>query len=153
EGTVGNLQALREGRADVAFVRGGSVPPDPDADADIMSLGALFYEPIWLFYRPAALQTAQPPGQPPAAEPPRLHARAHLRGLRLNVDQAGSGVPDLMHRLLSANGLRPADSQLSHLPPDTAAQALRAGQLDALVLITAPESPEVQRLLQEPGVA
>ena len=151
EGTVGNLQALREGRADVAFVRGGSVDMAHDADMGIMSLGALFYEPVWLFYRPAALQPPHKPGQPKATEAPRLHALSQLSGLRLNVDQDGSGVPDLMRRLLDANGLSLDALTTRHLPPHEAAEALRASKLDALVLVTAPESPVVQRLLREPG--
>ncbi|TXH98971.1 MAG: C4-dicarboxylate ABC transporter substrate-binding protein [Pseudomonas sp.] len=153
EGTVGNLQALREGRADVAFVRGGSVDMAQDADMGIMSLGALFYEPVWLFYRPTALQPPHKPGQPKATEAPRLHALSQLRGLRLNVDQDGSGVPDLMRRLLDANGLSLDALTTRHLAPHDAAEALRAGKLDALVLVTAPESPVVQRLLREPGIA
>lgn len=81
EGSVANLQLLRDGQADVAFVRGGSgaapatangsglAPPEmpasgasaPEAaapvddDASLQSLGALFYEPLWIFYRPQAL--------------------------------------------------------------------------------------------------
>ncbi|MFX5001606.1 hypothetical protein ABTC06_19405, partial [Acinetobacter baumannii] len=55
EGPAGSLQALRDGDADVAFVRGGSDDMGDAANEGIMSLGALFYEPLWLFYRPAAL--------------------------------------------------------------------------------------------------
>lgn len=152
DGPVANLQALREGRADVAFVRGGSVDMVQDASAGIMSLGALFYEPVWLFYRPAALKTAHKRGKVDAAETPQLTSLTQLRGLRVNVDEDGSGVPDLMRRLLDANGLSGKALRLNHLPPDKAAQALRNGHLDALVLVTAPESPVVQRLLQEPGI-
>ncbi len=145
EGPASNLHALREGRADVAFVRGGSQDPAQDARASVMSLGALFYEPLWLFYRPEALQR-------PAADA-RLTSLTQLRGLRVNLDPADSGNPTLMQRLLEANGLRTADLRTSALTPEAAAQALQAGQLDAMVLITAPESPVVQRLLREPGIA
>jgi TRAP transporter TAXI family solute receptor len=145
DGTEGNLQALRDGQADVAFVRGGSGASGDmaqAADAGITSLGALFYEPLWLFYRPAAL---------PA--PHTLSALTQLRGLRVNVDQTGSGVPELMRRLLDANAL-PADAiQATTLGPAEAAQALREGKLDVVVLMTAPESPVVQGLLQSEGVA
>ncbi|MEY4428854.1 MAG: hypothetical protein RLZZ182_1543 [Pseudomonadota bacterium] len=158
EGTVGNLQALRDGTADVAFVRGGSDDTSADANAGITSLGALFYEPLWVFYRPAALL-------PPAAQgtvkakakattaTPRLAALTQLQGLRVNVDQDGSGVPDLMRRLLQANGLELAAVQARDLAPEEAARALQAGELDALVLVTAPESPVVQWLLRQPGIA
>ena len=142
-GPAGNLQALREGRADVAFVRGGSDDTSNDADAGVMSLGALFYEPLWVFYRPKAL----PKGTPV------LTSLTQLQGLRVNLDQPGSGVPELMLRLLEANGLVRESVQASHLAPEAAAEALQAGQLDVMVLVTAPESPVVMQLLQQPGVA
>ena len=55
DGPAANLQALRDHQANVAFVRGGSADMSDDAEHGVMSLGALFYEPLWLFYRPAAL--------------------------------------------------------------------------------------------------
>lgn len=157
DGTVGNLQALRDGRADLAFVRGGSgaaadldeaeaaaanVPGVPQGA--LMSLGSLFYEPLWIFYRPAALNAS------PTAP---LDSLTQLRGLRVNVDQAGSGVPDLVQRLLWANGVSTDELQLQHLPPEEAAQALQAGQLDVMVLVSAPETVTVVRLLLSPGIA
>ncbi|MDI1259223.1 TAXI family TRAP transporter solute-binding subunit [Aquabacterium sp.] len=152
DGPVGNLQALRERRADVAFVRGGSGNMGERANADIMSLGALFYEPLWLFYRPAALNGAASNNKGASQDTP-LTSLTQLRGLRVNMDQPGSGVPDLMRRLLEANGLTPDAVTASEMDPDAAAQALQAGQLDVLVLVTAPESPVVQRLLKQPGIA
>ena len=151
DGPAANLQALRDGRADVAFVRGGSDTSASDAAAlaeaneGILSLGALFYEPLWIFYRPAALAGKAPPVA--------LRSLSQLQGLRINLDQAGSGVPELMRGLLLANGLGPTAFVASELPPAEAAEALKAGRLDALVLMTAPESATVQRLLQQPGVA
>lgn len=149
DGPAANLQALRDGDADVAFVRGGSddgmeniLDGDDDPNDGILSLGALFYEPLWIFYRPAALKA-----------PGKLTSLAQLRGLHINLDEAGSGVPELMRGLLLANGLGPATFTISALPPDAAAKALQAGQIDAMVLVTAPESPTVQHLLLQAGVA
>lgn len=152
DGPAANLQALRDGRADVAFVRGGSddgMASILDADANpnegIVSLGALFYEPLWVFYRPSAIRTD--------GSPAKLTSLAQLRGLRINLDEPGSGVPELMRGVLLANGLGPATFTVSELPPESAARALLAGQIDALVLMTAPESPTVQQLLLQPGIA
>ncbi|RZI85199.1 MAG: C4-dicarboxylate ABC transporter substrate-binding protein [Rubrivivax sp.] len=161
DGPGANLQALRDGRANVAFVRGGTADlRGKRAKADIMSLGALFYEPLWLFYRPGALIMAKTKAEGTGTNKPtapttevRLTSLTQLCGLRVNMDQPGSGVPGLMHRLLEANGLAPNTVITSDMAPEAAAQALQAGQLDALVLVTAPESPVVQRLLQEPGIA
>ncbi|RRS03737.1 C4-dicarboxylate ABC transporter substrate-binding protein [Aquabacterium soli] len=154
QGPADNLQALRDHKADVAFVRGGSADMSDDAEHGVMSLGALFYEPLWLFYRPAALNKATTASKPsPAADTTRLTSLTQLRGLRVNLDQPGSGAPELMTRLLEANGMMSNEVIVSQLAPEAAARALQAGQLDALVLVTAPESPVVQQLLQQPGVA
>ena len=155
-GPASSLQALRDGDADVAFVRGGSDDTPEDArdaaNEGILSLGALFYEPLWLFYRPAAL-SGPAPQKTMAPRITRLSSLSQLRGLRVNVDQAGSGVPDLVRRLLQANGLAADAIVTSNMAPEAAAQALQAGQIDALVLVTAPESPVVQGLLQQADIA
>lgn len=168
EGPAASLQALREGRANVAFVRGGTDNgPESDLDEDedpnegVVSLGALFYEPLWVFYRPAALAGATDASRPSKGQPKKepappaavLRSLNQLQGLRINLDEGGSGVPELMRRLLLANGLGPTAFIASELPPHEAAEALLAGRIDAMVLMTAPESPTVQRLLQQSGVA
>ena len=155
DGPLANLQALREGRADVAFVRGGSDDMSRDASAGIMSLGALFYEPLWLFYRPQVFQVPANGDTPatPALRLTPLTSLTQLRGLRVNVDKAGSGGPVLLQRLLEANDLTLDDITASHLPPPDAAHALLTSQIDVIVLVTAPESPVVQGLLQQPGIA
>lgn len=60
----------------------------------------------------------------------------------------GSGLPELMGRLLEANRLAPDALLLSNLEQSAAAEALQAGLLDAIVLSSAPQSPQVQRLLR-----
>ncbi|WOP14757.1 TAXI family TRAP transporter solute-binding subunit [Ottowia sp. SB7-C50] len=152
EGSRANLQALRAGQADVAFVRGGSADAAADGEAGITSLGALFYEPLWVFYRPAAL-AGQARAAPKSEANKPVTTLGQLKGLRVNIDQPGSGVPEIVQRLLQANGMDASALVTSQLPPAAAAEALLGGYLDALVLVTAPESPVVERLLRAPGVA
>src|SRR5690606_26882527 len=59
-GSLDNLRLLREGQADVGFVRGGAADPVADEEAGLTSLGALFYEPLWIFYRQEALPEPAP---------------------------------------------------------------------------------------------
>ena len=138
-GAADNLRLLREGGADLGFVRGGTA--DPQADEELLaSLGSLFVEPLWLFYRP------------PAGKPAVPATLAQLRHWRVNVDTPGSGVPQLVARLLETNRMAPTDLRLSHLDPTPATVEFLAGRLDALVFVSAPESLLVQMLLQTPGV-
>jgi hypothetical protein len=66
----------------------------------------------------------------------------------VNVDMPGSGLPEIMERLFKANRLGPDDVLLSNLEQAAAAEALQAGLLDAIVLSSAPQSQQVQRLLR-----
>src|SRR5688572_25564079 len=58
-GAAENLALLRQagGEVDVAFIQGGADPtlaradPDGEPQDDLVSLGSLFYEPVWIFYR------------------------------------------------------------------------------------------------------
>ena len=161
EGTSGNVQALHDGRADLAFVRGGSDGMGGEANEGLTSLGALFYEPLWVFYRPDALGVvpkagagqAAAPRKAPEPPPAALTALTQLRGLRVNIDRPGSGVPDLMRRVLEAYGVDIATLTTRDLAPEAAAEALKAGEIDVMVLVTAPESPIVRHLLTQAGIA
>lgn len=82
-----------------------------------------------------------------------LERLTQLRGLRVNVDQDGSGVPQIVDKLLALNQLSAADMRLSHLPPDAAGQALKQGKLDAAVLISAPQAELIRSLLRDPAIA
>jgi TRAP transporter TAXI family solute receptor len=144
EGSSANLQMLRDGRADLGFVQGGSAAQSAQSGAGLLTLGSLFVEPIWLFYREAAAHKANPKG--------RLTALSQLRGMRLNVGTAGSGVPDLMSTVLDVNRLDAKDFHLSQLDQTPATVALLGGQVDAVVFASAHEAPIVQMLLQTPGI-
>jgi hypothetical protein len=112
-----------------------------------VSLGSLFHEPVWLFYREASAQRV--------AGKPALEALADMArpgDWKLNIGAPGSGVPNLVKRLLEANRIDPAAITLVQQPSTPAVVALLAGEIDALVFASAPESPLVQMLLQTPGV-
>ena len=144
EGSSNNLQLLREGKADVAFVQGGTAELLPDDASTLVSLGSLFVEPIWIFYRTEAAKRR--------IGVPRLENLPQLRGWRVNVGSPGTGVPTLMERLLEANKVEIGRVQLSQMGQTPATVDFLAGKLDALVFASAPESLMVQMLLQTPGV-
>ena len=150
QGAAENLQLLRDPASgvDIAFVQGGADEQrqgDNDADATLVALGSLFYEPVWLFYRSdAALRLLKTP---------TLSSLSQLPGWRLNIGAEGSGVPNLMNKLIAANNIEPATLTLLRQPQTPAVVALLAGEADALVFASAPESLMVQMLLQTPGIA
>ena len=131
-----NLRLLREAKeqVDVGFVQGGSGDEEAQA-AGLASLGSVNYEPVWIFRR----------GQP-------LQRLADLRGLRVNTGVRGSGTPGITRRLLEANFVERDELQRQSLAETPAVMALLEGKLDAAVLVSPPESPMVQMLLQTPGI-
>ena len=144
DGSSANLELLRSGKADAGFVQGGTVPSNADEAEPLLSLGDLFVEPIWLFYRsnPGALENG----------PWRVDALIQLRHKRLNIGASGSGVPTLMNSLFDMNHMDPGSVTLSRLDPTPATVSLLNGKIDALVFASAPEAPLVQMLLQTPGI-
>jgi TRAP transporter TAXI family solute receptor len=155
-GSADNLQRLKDGQVDIAFVQSGStgtgqaasaIPAAPAAKPDLVSLGSLFTEPVWLFLRaPASTRQGKNNGKG------ALRSLTQLKGLRINLGPEGTGVPQLFRQLLAANNVEPGDLQISKLENTPATMALLNGQIDGLVFSSAPEAPLIQMLLQTPGV-
>jgi TRAP-type uncharacterized transport system substrate-binding protein len=146
-GSRDNLRLLRDPKEhiDFAFVQGGAsermrTPEEEAAEAPLVSLGSLFYEPVWIFYRGGQRRDEARRGIP------------GLKGQRVNTGTRGSGTPGIVARLLAANQMERDDLRRSTLSDTEAVVALLAGRLDAIALVSAPESPYVQMLLATPGV-
>ncbi len=149
QGAAENLMLLRDPRSgvDLGFVQGGADRErdgDDRADDGLVSLGSVFYEPVWLFYRDDAAQRLLG-GKP-------LGSLTQLAGWTVNIGAEGSGVPPLVQRLLDANRIAPGMIRLSRQPTTPAVVDLLEGRIDAMVLASAPESLMVQMLLQTPGI-
>ena len=154
-GAAENIALLKEpgGDVDIAFVQGGADENAPTTATDegdlpddgLVSLGSLFYEPVWIFYRVEAAQRLR--------KEDTLTSLTQLPGWRVNIGAPGSGVPNLMARLLEANRIDPATITLVREPSTPAVVGLLDGSIDAIVFASAPESLLVQMLLQTPGIA
>jgi TRAP-type uncharacterized transport system substrate-binding protein len=149
QGAAENLRLLRDTKSDVdlAFVQGGADVQrgaGEEPNAGLASLGSLFYEPVWLFYREDSAQRL--------LKQPTLSSLAQLPGWKINIGARGSGIPNLMGKLLGANGIDRKTLDYLQLQQTPAVVALLGGEIDALVFASAPESLMVQMLLQTPGV-
>jgi TRAP transporter TAXI family solute receptor len=149
-GAAENLALLRKGEVDVAFVQGGADPTlaraglEDEPQDDLVSLGSLFYEPVWIFYRADSAERL--------AKAAEITALGQLAGWRVNIGAPGSGVPALMARLMEVNELDPAQLTLLQDTQTPAVVALLEGRSDAVVFASAPESLIVQMLLRTPGI-
>ena len=135
-GSQENLERLIAGKADIAFVQSGSTDDGQAARHGLASLGSLFTEPVWLFLRAEA----------------KVSRLTDLKGKRINLGPAGTGVPRLFRQVLAANGVEPADLRIGTLANTPATVELLEGRIDGLVFSSAPEAPLIQMLLQTPGI-
>jgi TRAP transporter TAXI family solute receptor len=135
-GSQDNLQRLREGKADIAFVQSGSAAAAQAHTQGLVSLGSLFTEPVWLFLRDST----------------RVTRLTQLKGLRINLGPEGTGVPNLFRQVLEVNGVEPSELKISALQNTPATVELLEGRIDGLVFSSAPEAPLIQMLLQTPGI-
>lgn len=137
-GSFDNLQRLNDPGSgiDIAFVQSGSTEQEEAERRGLVSLGSLFTEPVWLFYRGDK----------------NITQLRQLKGRRLNIGPEGSGVPQLFKKLLSVNGMDSSDLALSALENTPATVELIEGRIDALVFSSAPDAPLIQMLLQTPGI-
>jgi TRAP-type uncharacterized transport system substrate-binding protein len=144
-GAADNLALLRQegSGVDIGFVQGGASQASGE-EPPLQSLGSVFFEPVWLFYRQdhAKSKTGQT----------TLAALTQLAGSRVYIGAAGSGVANLANTLFAANGLDGKAVAFQEGPLSPAIGAMLEGQLDAVVMASAPESLLVQMLLQTPGI-
>jgi len=132
-GAMENLALLRDPSSgvDVSLMQGGTAR---DGDADkIESLGTVFYEPLWLFYR-AALHPLDIDG---------------LRGFKVAIGPEGSGSRVVALDLLKRSGVEQEIGELLSLTPQAAEEKLLNGEIDAALLLISWDSPAIKRLLAD----
>lgn len=148
-GAAENLKLLRDPASgvDIAFTQGGAGERDratQEDEGELVSLGSLFYEPVWLFYREDSAKRL--------LKGPTLTSLAQLPGWKVNIGARGSGVPNLMRKLIDANRVDKDAITLLRETQTPAVMGFLNGDIDAIAFASAPESLMVQMLLQTPGV-
>ena len=134
-GSIENLRLLDEGEVDAALVQGG-LASRQDRE-ELHSLGGLFPEPFWVFVHAGN----------------GINSFGDLRGYRFAIGAEGSGTRSLALALQGEfGGTWPASAQLP-LSGTEAADALRAGTVDAVAFAASVDASYVQQLLRDPGVS
>jgi TRAP transporter TAXI family solute receptor len=136
-GSLQNLARLKSGEADIALIQGGVTEVlKADEESELLSLGSVSYEPVWVFYRSEH----------------RIDKLHQLSGQRIAVGEEGSGIRGLALQLLEANGIAGGSKNLVPVAGGSAAQALQQGQIEAAFIVAAQDAPVVHLMLHEPGV-
>lgn len=135
-GAIENLQLLRDPKGKIAagFVQAGTT--NERESPHLVSLGTMFYEPMWVFCRCPGARMAE-----------LLRPDA-----RLSIGVEGSATRPLALKLLKLAGVDITKLQVVAYPPEEAADRLMNGSITAVVMLHGWESPVVQRLLRAPGI-
>ena len=136
-GSSENLARLLDpdSEVQVGFVQSGIAAGRETPNLE--SLGSLYYEPLWVFYR----------GKPAAD---RLD---QVKGWRIAIGAEGSGTRQLALQLLAASGVHQGNATLLPLTGAKARGALRRGEIDAVFVVGAPEGAAVRSLLDDPSLS
>ncbi|HTY03997.1 MAG TPA: TAXI family TRAP transporter solute-binding subunit [Rhodocyclaceae bacterium] len=140
-GALENLARLRDDNeeVDAAFYQGGS--GEAREDDEIESLGAFYYEPMWVFYRDVLDR-----------EHGRLSEVLQLKGRRIAIGGAGSGTQRLAQEMLRANGIDGSNTRLVEQGSMAIVDMLAKGRIDAAFVVGPTQSALVWTLLYTPGV-
>ncbi|PXX39768.1 TAXI family TRAP transporter solute-binding subunit [Undibacterium pigrum] len=138
QGSEENLNRISDpdSEIEVGFVRSGSTDEAQAHERGLISLGSLFYEPIWVFYR----------------SPKELTTISQFKGKTVNVGPDGNGVAKLFSQILSVNSMSEEDVTIQKLADTPGTVALLENKVDVLIFSSASDSPLVQMLLQTPGI-
>lgn len=135
-GSLENVARLTDPKSavDVGFVQSGSV--SGHGASNIVSLGSLYYEPLWVFYRGKQTIT-------------RL---TQMGNMRLAVGAPGSGTLYATVELLSAAGMVGSQVKLRQIATAPTVEALLAGKVDVAFFFASADAPYVKQLLSAPDI-
>jgi TRAP transporter TAXI family solute receptor len=139
KGSIENLARLNDKsqKVDLAFVQGGIA--EEEQHPNLESLASVAYEPIWVFYNPKSFNN-------------KLNHLSELAGKTIAVGASGSGVRAVALEFLKLNQISEINAKLIDLGGTEAVEAVAAGTLDAVFLVTAVDAPSVQKAIDK-GVA
>jgi len=134
-GSAETLDRLIRGEVDAGFVQGGIA--EGANVSGLRSLGSLFYEPIWVFYR---------------AEH-RVRDLRDLAGLRVAIGNEGSGTQAVATQLLADNNITAENTEFFTVDSSLAAAWLEENEVDAAFFIISPEADLINNIIRNEDIA
>lgn len=130
-GAVESVALLQDPKSGVSIAIIPSGITSEQKSPGLISLGTLFYEPLWGFSRGRALRSHE-----------------ELSGLHISIGPEGSGSHALAEEFLARVGIIDQKSAtLLSLPVKDSAEKLQNGEIDVAILLDAWETPLVHELL------
>lgn len=136
QGAVESVALLRDPKSHVSIAIIPSGITNEQKSPELISLGTLYYEPLWGFTRGRALRSHE-----------------ELTGMRISIGPEGSASHALAQEFLARVGIiNDKTATVLSLPAQESAAKLESGEIDAAVLLDAWETPLVHELLNAKDV-
>jgi TRAP transporter TAXI family solute receptor len=135
-GGAENFNRLKDPHSDVDVGFAHDGVGTQDEAPDVSSLGSIYYDPVWVFYRNAK----------------DLTRFSDLAGKKIAVGEEGGGTQVLVNQILKANGVDEKNSKLLGIGTTEAANALKNGQIDSAIFIATGDDPLVRDLMMDSRV-
>jgi TRAP transporter TAXI family solute receptor len=141
-GSVDNLALMADSKSgvDLAIIQSGV--GNPNQYPKLTALAGLFYEPLWVWYRPDAF----------IKDGGSLRQLSQLKGKKVSIGNEGSGTNMLSQAILKLNDIESTQLNLVSLSPDEAIKQLRQGGIDVAMIVLAGEAPFLKDFYQLPGI-
>ena len=141
-GSVDNLALMADSKSgvDLAIIQSGV--GNPNQYPKLTALAGLFYEPLWVWYRPDAF----------IKDGGTLRQLSQLKGKKVSIGNEGSGTNILSQAILKLNDIESTQLNLVSLSPDEAIKQLRQGGIDVAMIVLAGEAPLLKDFYQLPGI-
>jgi TRAP transporter TAXI family solute receptor len=131
-GSVDNLHRLLQQKVDLAFVQGGTYPLVDDEEQNLRGLAAVYYEPLWIFYR---------------SEKPLAHL-GDFKGKIISVGPKHSGTEALALAMLKVHGVNEDNGHFLNKHLVEAHKALQEGTIDVLLAVSSYKDKTIQEMLR-----
>src|SRR4029079_4030553 len=130
-----NPARLRHRRSGVqaGFIQGGTTKKEESPNVE--SLGTMFFEPLWLFYRKGIGDGME-----------------RFRGRRISIGPEGSGGRALAIEIMKRTKVDAVVGELLPFSPQEAADKLIAGEIDMAFVVSGWDSPVVRQLMAADGI-
>lgn len=135
KGSIENIKLLNEKKVDIAFVQNGI--EQLNNQTNLKAIASIYYEPLWVFYK---------------NENYKMDYIIQLISKKISIGSEGSGTKDLTLKILNDNGIDKENSQLVTYSTQEAKDLLLKGELDAMLIVSSPNSKIVKELLENPDI-
>ena len=134
-GSMENIQLLNDKKADIAFVQNGI--DSLKKQTEIKVIASIYYEPLWIFYK---------------NDEYKMDYLVQLITKRVSLGREKSGTEDLALKMLNDNGINKENTQLLNNSTEEAKDLLIKGEIDAIFIVSSPNSKTIKELLENPNI-